>query len=938
MGDTGVAANEKIIDGPTLCQDCRQDPPQAPGAANGSPLLPATPPGLLRRRSGTRRSIPSVSPNRLPHYTDWNCPEAQEPLPAEETMPRPSDSPPAPGRPVPGAQAVLPWPLLWLVASLILAALLSPLACGGDGPSEEVDPTEPLISQWVPGHYGEWLAVDSTDQPLNLLLITMDTTRRDHVSAYGFPRPTTPHLDALAAEGVLFERASAPAPITLPSHTTIMTGLYPFHHGVRNNGTYVAGDSLQTLAEALQSHGYRTGAIVGAFPVARQFGLDQGFGDYDDEFPATSTSRKADTAQRRATDVTNRALAWLDGQPVGGSTPGSASGSPAADATPPGPAGGSSTGPFFLWAHYFDPHHPYDPPEPHKSAFPDDPYSGEIHYADTEIGRLLDGLAERGLTERTVIIVAADHGEALGQHEEQTHSFFIYDTTQQVPLLLRLPNVGPFTGSKWRGKRIENMVGLVDLLPTALDALGIPQRETPMVDGKSLLPLVAKGAPGHSWVYHETLVPRLEYGTAELRALERGRYKYIRAPRRELYDLVADPEETTNLAQRDSWVADEMERDLAGLLRNEGDTAPTVEMDAETIARLRSLGYLAGSESSSPDEDLPDPKDMIWALEAVNTARSYMAGFHYPEALALVDSVLAVNPRDGTAERIRAAAYLRMERGAEAKEAFEILLAKCDACADQLELLRDRALAAMVAGENDDALVRIRALRETAPDDPDLARIEANILKRGEDSGGARDVLRTTLASEPNNADAWAALGDLEFGEGNLSEAEKAYQRALAVQPNHVAALLGMVEILIPRGGTQAARVFTERAYEGDKNHPAALFRMGWFAKLDGRPAEAIEFYQRSLAAQPDNPVAWHNLGNIYLSLSRNAEAMDAFQRALATGATSQETYVNLGVLYAQQGRMADAVTQWEEAIRMDPDSPTVPQIQQNIQRARGRM
>jgi hypothetical protein len=199
-------------------------------------------------------------------------------------MPRPSDSLPSsePGR-VPGtgelSRASRPerstsrrtWILPWLLASLALAALLSPLACGGDRPADELDPTEPIISQWVPGHYGEWSGIPQTDEPLNLLLISMDTTRQDYISAYGFEKPTTPHLDALAAEGVLFERASAPTPITLPSHTTIMTGLYPFHHGVRNNGTYVVGDSLQTLAEALQSHGYRTGAIVGAFPVARQF-------------------------------------------------------------------------------------------------------------------------------------------------------------------------------------------------------------------------------------------------------------------------------------------------------------------------------------------------------------------------------------------------------------------------------------------------------------------------------------------------------------------------------------------------------------------------------------------------------------------------------------------------------------------------------------------
>ncbi|MCA9755773.1 MAG: sulfatase-like hydrolase/transferase [Candidatus Eisenbacteria bacterium] len=798
----------------------------------------------------------------------------------------------------------------WLLVSVGVAAALFPLACGGGDGEALDDPTEPILAEWVPGHYGDWFDLGAGSEPLNLLLISIDTTRRDHLSVYGFEKPTTPRLEELASEGVVFERASAPTPVTLPSHTTMMTGLYPFHHGVRNNGSYVVGDSLQTIAESLQGRGYRTGAIVGAFPVAHQFGLNQGFDHYDDEFPTTSTARRADTAQRRATDVTDLSLQWLD-EP--------------------------SDEPFFLWSHYFDPHNPYDPPEPHKSLFPDDPYSGEIHYADAEIGRLLDGLSSRGLLEKTVILVVADHGEGLGEHREMTHSFFVYGSTQSVPFLLRLPNTPPFADHKWRGRRIPDMVGLVDLLPTALHALGLPQRETPKVDGKSLLPVVAKRTPGHSWVYHETLVPRLEYGTAELRSLERRQYKYIRAPRRELYDLPNDPGETNNIAQRDSWVADEMEQGLSDLLRNEGDSRPHTTMDKETIAQLRSLGYLAGTDSpSADDENLADPKDMIWALEAVNTARSYMAGFRFAEALALVDSVLAANPRDFTAGRIRAAAYLRMERGEEAIEAFDALLAKCDGCADQYELLRDRALASMVAGQYDDALARIRAMRESAPDDADLARIEATILKRDSGAGSAREVLRDAVERDPNDADAWASLGELEFDEGNLPAAEQAYQRALEIQPNHVAALLGTVEILLPRGETERARTLTELAYQGDKNHPMALFRMGWFARLDGRLQQAIEFYQRSLAAEPENPAAWHNLGNIFLGLNRNTEAMSAFQRAIDTGAASQETYVNLGVLYAKQGRMTDAIANWEEAIRRDPDNPTVPQIRSNIQRARG--
>ena len=416
----------------------------------------------------------------------------------------------------------------------------------------------------------------------NVLLVTFDTTRADHIGAYGHAGASTPTVDALAAEGVLFSNAVSAVPITLPSHATILTGRYPMAHGVRDNGIFVLADEELTLAEILAAEGYDTAAAIGGFPLVERFGTGQGFDLYDDRLATSNDPLLGGRdggrggagfffEERRAARVNEAVLPWLA-------------------------ARGSA--PFFLWVHYYDPHRPFDPPPPYDELFAFAPYDGEIAYADESLGNLLDALRSHGRLDRTLVVVTADHGEGLGEHREETHSYLVYNTTQHVPLVVRPPG-----GSPGGGKTVDERVGSVDVLPTILDLLGVAIPAG--VQGRSLAfhfgdlpgvePRRGSSVKPH---YAETLSPRLTNRWGELRALFDQEWKYIHGPRRELYDLAADPRERDNLVASRPEVAARMEEGLASFLdsRSEGATRAVAEVDPEVRWRLMALGYLTAGE------------------------------------------------------------------------------------------------------------------------------------------------------------------------------------------------------------------------------------------------------------------------------------------------------------------------------------------------------
>ncbi|MBW2541029.1 MAG: sulfatase-like hydrolase/transferase [Deltaproteobacteria bacterium] len=422
-------------------------------------------------------------------------------------------------------------------------------------------------------------------RPPDVLLVTIDTARADRFIGTGL----TPNVDRLAERGTAFLQAIAPTPLTLPSHASIMTGQRTPTHGVRNNGTYRLTEEARTLAELLGEASYCTGAFIGAEVLSSRYGLRQGFQHYDDRFDASEHPGLRVYRHRRAEEVVPLALRWLARQ---------------------------ETGPCFVWVHLFDPHAPYEPPEPERSQFADTPYDGEIAYTDRQIGALLDGYRELGRLEGAMIVLTSDHGESLGQHSEATHGVFIYDATIRVPLVIAAPGGA-------RGQQLTQQVELIDLLPTILAAAGV---DIPAgVEGANLSPLLRgeSRSPSTAPAYVESLYPRESYGWSELRGLRDADWKLVLGASAELYDLRADPDEQRDLASSEPARVRAMLDQMNSLYPagDESRTPQRLELDAETRDRMAALGYIwndARAQSSGSSE-AADPRAVLAALEATMT-------------------------------------------------------------------------------------------------------------------------------------------------------------------------------------------------------------------------------------------------------------------------------------------------------------------------------
>jgi len=430
--------------------------------------------------------------------------------------------------------------------------------------------------------------------PLNVLVVTLDTTRADALGAYGQSLPVSPRIDAMAADGVLFEQVVASVPSTLPSHSTIFTGKQPYAHGVRSNGGYQLSDANLTLAEVLHARGYRTGAEIAAPVLASKTQLDQGFDVYRDPKASRSILELLDEkragwlggGQRPAEEITRDGIEFLRE---------------------------SAGRPFLLWLHYFDPHVPRDAPEPFKSQIPEDDYLAEVRRADHHVGLVLDELERLGLRERTIVVLTADHGEGREEHDEETHSFFVYDTTIRVPLVFWGATAIP------RGRRVASLVRLVDVAPTIVDLLGLPPLEA--VQGVSLRPLLEDPSADLGLTgYGESIEPTLTFGSSVLRFVRLGNWKYIHKLEPELYDVGADPGETRNLVAQHPEAAARLRARLEELV-NAAPAKPEdaeMEVDADTLAELQALGYMGGRRPQKFEDDLaslelrgPDPTSRV---------------------------------------------------------------------------------------------------------------------------------------------------------------------------------------------------------------------------------------------------------------------------------------------------------------------------------------
>ncbi len=475
----------------------------------------------------------------------------------------------------------------------------------------------------------------------NLWLICIDTLRADSVQPYGSKVPT-PVMQRLADEGVLFEEATSPVPLTQPAHTSMFTGNYPARHGVRDNSDFILSDGADTLAERFKQAGYQTKAVLAAAVLAKRTGLDQGFDSYDDEFSAQQIAGKVPIVERSGEEVASRARAWIDAR--------------------------DPKRPFFLFTHLYDPHFPYASPGDLGQQFQANPYGGEVAYSDQCIGQIWAHLEAAGELERTAIILVSDHGECLGEHGEATHGLFLYDAAVRVPFLLRYPQgLGP------RGLRSKVPVSLVDLAPTAVELFGLKPLTC---EGVSLVPLVNGGTIAERELYGETLYP-LFYNWSPSFSVRAAGHKFILTPKQEFYDLGADPKEQSNLLASSAERVQSFEKTLLAQLERWQKLTATAEKSHEVASAraLAALGYAAGSAASfSPGDQLPDMKDRIGMYDELSLALRSMGEQRWREARKRLEKVLAVDPNNPSALLNMGDVLSRLGEFDKAVQQFELCL------------------------------------------------------------------------------------------------------------------------------------------------------------------------------------------------------------------------------------------------------------------------
>jgi len=656
---------------------------------------------------------------------------------------------------------------LWAVSVGALASSLALLpACGrpaGVTSRSEVAPTALVAARG-----------DARD----VVLVTIDTLRADAVSYSGSGKVETPAVDRLAAEGVVFENTHAHAVVTLPSHASILTGLYPYQHGIRDNARFTARADLPSLATILRAQGYRTAAFVSAFPLDRRFGLAAGFDVYDDEYGGARGGAGVEIAERPGEETVSRAVAWWAANGVR---------------------------PRFLWVHLFAPHFPYEPKEPYASRYRNAPYFGEVASADAQLASLLDALrapAARSL----LLVVTSDHGESLGEHGEETHGLFAYEATLRVPLVVWAPGM-------LRSGRVRGHARHVDVLPTVCDLLGFAA--PPGLPGRSLFSEAADDGS-----YFEALSAHLNRGWAPLVGRIESGMKAIRLPVPELYDLARDPAEARNLAAGEGRRHREI---LDGIPPDVVDALEPGLLDDEEAARLRSLGYVAGGARASPPvfDATTDPKNLVQYERVIDRALGAWNQGDTRGAVDLLRDLVARQPRMAVAVAHLASMYADLGR---LDEAVDLLSRAVSAGIADEEMRVKLALDLARVGRAERGWEVLARDRESPNPETQsaLGRVAAQLGRQGE----ARRHFERALALDPTYPEGLVDLGTLLLSAGDLAGARTHLERALAQNAASAEGwnVLGVVRL--KNGDAGGARAAWEKAVAADPRYPEALFNL----------------------------------------------------------------------------------------------------------------
>jgi len=609
----------------------------------------------------------------------------------------------------------------------------------------------------------------------NVLLITLDTTRADRIGCYGHKTARTTAIDALAAGGVAFDNAYVTVPLTLPSHASMLTGLYPPENGLADNGAGRLADSVPTLAELLQQHSYRTGAFIGSIVLHAQSGLDRGFDLYDDDMVGGERHGDESHLMRNARLVVDSALHWLNSL---------------------------NEGPFFCWLHFFDPHAPYQPHEEiFGDRFADNPYDGDIAFTDVHIDRLLQRLKDTGQYDNTLIIVVGDHGEGFGDHEELEHGFLLYNSTVRVPLIIRDPRSAAAAGT-----RVATPVSLVDLMPTVLDCLEIPS--TAHTSGLSMKPALQRQGITSRPCYSQTTAAFSAFGWAPLKSIATDDWKYIQTTRDELYDLRHDPGETNNLADTNAEQKQRMQQ-LLGDVEAQMAVVEVAETEVSDVQRraLEAFGYVGGGNAppAATDQPLRDVKDMIRFYNADMSARKLMSSGQLDAAIAQLQQTIAEAPDFLRAQLTLAAAYQMQDRLDEAAavytEALRIAPDSHDAHFDYATLQAGR-------GEKESAIEHFRAAIKARPSAATAHVNLATLLYSTGDIAGARESFEAGLKAFPDSTAGQFNYGVFLAEQGELDAGVQHVERAAALNPRNAQIQFRLGELLLEqrRFGAAAER------------------------------------------------------------------------------------------------------------------------------------
>jgi choline-sulfatase len=696
--------------------------------------------------------------------------------------------------------------------------------------------------------------------PPNVLVVTLDTLRADRLGSYGYAPARTPRLDALAARGMRFAQATTVTPLTLPAHSSLFTGTFPPFHGVRDNGGFYLGEEQVTLAETLREREYRTGGFVSAFVLDSRWGIQQGFDRYYDDFDLARFENAAgmDAIQRPGRETVDEALRWLQED---------------------------RERPFFAWVHLYDPHTPYRPEPAFAGLYPataSGAYDGEIAATDAQVGRLLDALEADGRLARTLVVVLADHGEMLGEHGEQTHGFFIYDAAVHIPLIVAGPRVPAAV--------VTDQVRIVDVMPTVLDLVGAPG--PPSVQGVSLMAF-ARGARPSLLAYSESWFPRYHYGWSELVSVQDGRFKLIRAPRPELYDLARDPRESADLAAQDARRREALERALEDLSRRVASAqAPKgpQAMDAETEERLEALGYVGGGVSARHLEDRPrgDPKDKIALYNLLKESAGASAEGRYDDAIAIVQRALAADPEVLEGHMLLGNFLRKSGRAEEAAAAYRKGLALDPEHDESVFLL---ALTYKDMGRLDEARVGFDRAREL----------------------------------DPRNGKVLWQLADIEMRERRFDRAQATLEQALALKVEEPRFLLKLGECHLEAKRYDEAETALRKALAGRAGLDTAHFNLGLVHEERGEIPQAMAEYEAELASNPKAYRASFNLAKLLLRGGRRQEAADRFRQSVSITPSFGTGHLYLAKALLDLGDLAGAEQAAREGLRTQADPEMKP-------------